>query len=269
MQLGISSFTYPAAIAAARDDRAPWSPLRLIELAAVMGTGVVQFGDNLPLHELDPSDLAALRDAARRHRIALEVGMRGFSRDLLETYLHIARYLASPILRVVTDTRGHEPSVAEMVQLLRAVEPALGEAGVAIAIENHDRLTSAQLDALVRDVGSPRVGICLDTVNSLVALEDPYTVTRTLAAHTLNLHIKDVRARRDPTGLGVAIQGAPAGHGQVDIPWVLAQVQAHGRCRSAILEQWTPPAATSAETIERESQWAQQGVAYLRTFIPH
>ncbi|MBP8952428.1 MAG: sugar phosphate isomerase/epimerase, partial [Armatimonadetes bacterium] len=100
------------------------------------------------------------------------------------------------------------------------------------------------------------------------ALEDPYTVTETLAGYTVNLHIKDVRARRDDTGLGVVIQGAPAGQGQVDIPWVIDRVRAAGRDPNAILEQWTPLLDDPRATIDQEARWAEEGIAYLRTLIP-
>ena len=138
-----------------------------------------------------------------------------------------------------------------------------------LAVENHDRFRVAELRAMVEAVGSPQVGVCLDTVNSLVALEDPRTVVETLVDVTVNLHIKDVRARRDTTGLGVIIQGVPAGQGQVDIPWVIARVRAAGRDPNAILEQWMPPAEDPQATIARETEWAEQSIAYLRTLIPN
>jgi sugar phosphate isomerase/epimerase len=234
--------------------------------------GVVQFGDNMPLDGLPADELTGLKGAAARAGLQVEVGMRGFDPDLVGRYVRIAANLGSPILRLVTDTADHQPSADEIVSALRGMASRLEAAHVVLAIENHDRFPSAQLREIVERVGSPRVGICLDTVNSLVALEDPYTVVRTLADLTVNLHIKDVRARRDATGPGVVIQGAPAGEGQVDIPWVIECVRTAGRDPNAILEQWVPPAEDvamdMAATLAREATWAEQSVAYLRTLIP-
>ncbi len=194
--------------------------------------------------------------------------MRGFGRDALLRYVRIAANLGSPILRLVTDTEERQPSRDEIVDTLSAVVPELHACGVVLAVENHDRFTSAQLREMIEAVGQPEVGVCLDTANSLVALEDTHTVVRTLAEYAVNLHLKDVRARRDPTGLAVVIEGAPAGQGQVDLPWVIERVQAAGRDPNAILEQWIPPAEDLPATLARESAWAEESVAYLRRLIP-
>jgi hypothetical protein len=38
----------------------------------------------------------------------------------------------------------------------------------------------------------------------------------------------------------------------------------HGRCRSAILETWTPPEPAAAATIVKERRWAEESVTYLK-----
>lgn len=268
MRLGISSFTYHYAITRPADPRQALGPLDLLARAAAFGVKVVQFADNMPLGGLSVAELDDLKSAARDAGVRIEVGMRGFHREAIRRYIRIAADLGSPVLRIVTDSDGHEPSRDEMVGALRGLAPELRGAGVALAVENHDRFRSAELLEIMQAVDSPNVGICLDTVNSLVALEDPYTVADTLADFTVNLHIKDVRARRDPTGLGVVIGGAPAGQGQVDIPWVIQRVGAAGRDPNAILEQWTPLLDDPGQTVAQEEDWARQSVAYLRTLIP-
>lgn len=266
MRLGISSFTYSWAVAQPAGLADALTPAELLAKAAEFGVGVVQFGDNMPLDRLPPGALAPLAEAQKRG-VEVEVGMRGLDRQAIGRYIEIAAEYGSPILRLVTDTDEIQPSRDEIVRMLVEMVPGLQQAGIVLAIENHDRFTSAQLREMVEAVGSPSVGVCLDTVNSLVALEGPREVVETLADLTVNLHIKDVLARRDPTGLGVLIQGVPAGDGQVDIPWVLERVRAGGRDPNAILEQWTPPAEELPATLAREAQWAKQSIAYLRTLI--
>lgn len=268
MRLGISSFTYHYAITRPLSPDSALQPDDLLARSTRFGVRVVQFGDSMPLDRLTDAALVELKDASIRADLQLEVGMRGFKEPLIHRYLQIAADLASPILRIVVDTPECEPSRDEVVATLRRVAPEFEAAGIALAVENHDRFRSAQLREIMDAVASPNVGICLDTVNSLVALEDPYTVTETLAGYTVNLHIKDVRARRDDTGLGVVIQGAPAGQGQVDIPWVIDRVRAAGRDPNAILEQWTPLLDDPRATIDQEARWAEEGIAYLRTLIP-
>ena len=65
------------------------------------------------------------------------------------------------------------------------------QAGVVIAIENHDRLKAKQL-AVIAAALPATVGICLDTVNSMGALEGPEVVVETRSRpDTENLHLKD------------------------------------------------------------------------------
>lgn len=268
MRLGLSTFTYHYAITQPPTPAVAVGPLDMVAKASEAGVGVLQFGDNLPLDRLSAGELAELKRAADQASVSLEVGMRGFEVELIGRYIDLAVELGSPILRVVTDTPGHEPSAEEIVAALRDLAPELEAAAVVLGIENHDRFGAARLREMIEAVHSPAVGVCLDTVNSLVALEDPHTVVEALADVTVNLHIKDVRARRDPTGLGVLIQGVPAGQGQVAIPWVVGKVRSVAPRANAILEQWTPPADDPRATIEREAAWAREGIAYLRSLIP-
>jgi 3-oxoisoapionate decarboxylase len=268
MRLGISSFTYSWAVALPPGSPGRLGPADLLARARALGVGVAQLGDNAPLQGLSAADLGDLAAAAAGVRVHVEVGMRGLVPDLVGRYVEIAAALGSPVLRLVTDSAEAQPSADEIVAVLRGLVPRLQAAGVVLALENHDRFPSAQLREMLDRVGSPSVGLCLDTVNSLVALEDPRTVVETLAGYTVSLHLKDVRARRDASGLGVVIQGVPAGEGQVDIPWVIGRVRAAGRDPNAILEQWTPAAGDTAATLAREAAWAEQSVAYLRTLIP-
>ena len=61
--------------------------------------------------------------------------------------------------------------------------------------------------------------------------------------------------------------GCPAGRGMLNVPWLLGEIRKHGRCQSAILELWTPPAGSVEETIAREAAWADESLAYLKPFF--
>jgi len=117
-------------------------------------------------------------------------------------------------------------------------------------------------------VDSEYVGICLDTVNSLGALEGSEAVVEVLGRWAVTLHVKDIVVRRAVHSMGFTIEGRPAGQGQLDIPWLLRRLREMGRDPNAILELWTPPEETLAETMAKEAAWATAGVEYLRRFIP-
>jgi sugar phosphate isomerase/epimerase len=239
----------------------------LLLKAAALGVRVVQIADNLPLHRLALTDLETLRRRAAQLNIAIEVGARGTATDHLRTYLEIARRLGASLLRVVVDTADHRPEAHEVPPLVAKLVPDLERSGIRLAIENHDRFTAATFGEIIRHVGSPWVGICLDTVNSFGALEGPEVVVRTLAPRVLNLHVKDFTVRRADHQMGFTIEGTPAGRGRLDVPWLLRKLKEAGRDPNAILELWTPPAPTIEETVAREGAWAAESITYLRTLI--
>ncbi len=171
MRLGIGSYTYPWAVGIPGHRPArPLTATDLLDKAAQLGVSVVQICDNLPLEALSEPQLEELRRAARQREIAVEVGTRGIFPNHLRRQLDLARYFASPILRVVIDTPAHHPSLDEVVHLLSPWRSELERADICLAIENHDRFTAGQFRDMVTRLDSPHIGICLDTVNSFGAL---------------------------------------------------------------------------------------------------
>jgi sugar phosphate isomerase/epimerase len=269
MQLGISSYTYTWAVGVPGcPPPQPMTATDLVDRAAALGVRVVQIADNLPLDRLSASELSAVGQRAAELGIRIEVGTRGIAQDHLRTYLRLAQRLQSPILRVVVDTADHHPSEDELVETVRSLMPEFEQAGVCLAIENHDRFEVKALAGILQRVGSTHAGVCLDTANSFGALEGPEVVVAVLGPCTVNLHLKDFAVRRADHNLGFVIEGRPAGQGQLDIPRLLRSLRNLGRDPNAILELWTPPEETLAETIAKESAWATASVEYLRRLIP-
>ncbi len=269
VRLGFGSYAFAWAIGVPGfPPSAPLDAFGLVRRAAEWGLKVVQIDDNLPLDRLPPSDLRSLRALADGSGVRLEVGTRGLLDDNLARYLEVAGALGSAILRVVIDAPGFEPGPDEVVASLRRLAPALERARVTLAIENHDRFPSAVLADMVRAAASPRIGICLDTVNSFGALEGPAVVVETLGPLTVNLHLKDFAVRRAVHKMGFAVDGTAAGEGRLAIPWLLERMRAFGRDPSAILELWVPPEADVERTVAKELEWARRSIAYLRPLVP-
>lgn len=80
--------------------------------------------------------------------------------------------------------------------------------------------------------------------------------------------MKDFQIFRPTHRKGFVVEGRPAGQGQLNVPWLLAELRAKGRDPNAILELWPPPEATVHESIAKENAWAVESVRYLRQFIP-
>ncbi|MFN8094031.1 MAG: TIM barrel protein [Vicinamibacteria bacterium] len=162
---------------------------------------------------------------------------------------------------------GDHPSPDETVARLAPFVPRFADAGVAIAIENHDRFATGTLVEIVERLSPENVGICLDTVNSFAALEGPDVVVERLAPYALNLHVKDFTISRVDGQMGFSVEGAPAGRGRLDVPRLLRRLAAAGRDVNAILELWTPRQAGLEETIALEASWAKSSVSYLRRIV--
>ncbi len=236
----------------------------LLEQAAVLNVGVVQIADNLPLHKLDAVERRDAREQAEGLGLAIEVGTRGVEPAHLLRYLDIATEFDAVLLRTLTHNGDSQPCLEQTEKWIRQVLPQFEDAGITLGLENYEKHSCRDLAALVRRVDSRNLGICLDTVNSLGALEPPEDVVKHLGPFTVNLHIKDFAIDRVPQMMGFVVSGAPAGAGRLEIPWLLKQVASQAST-SAILEQWPPLLETDEATLANERRWAEQGVTYLRS----
>ncbi len=270
MRLGIGSYAFAWAIGVPGHPPArPMTAFDLLDEAARLRVGLVQICDNLPLTKLSSSELDRFAARALQLNIQVEVGTLGLDPGNLRAYLQLARRFGAPFVRVVVDSPGDEPTPDEIVARLRPAVGEYAEAGVRLAIENHDRLSSGTLAWIVEQLGTENVGICLDTVNSFGALEGPAVVVETLGRHTLCLHAKDFTIHRVGHRMGFVLEGCPAGAGQLDVPWLLGQLTKHSRPFNVILETWVTPGKTLEETIGQERTSTEAGAGYLRGLIPN
>ena len=269
MRLGIGSYSYVWSVGVPGDPLPPrpMTPQNLLDKAAALGVHVVQFADHMPLHRMSDAELNTLRERADEHGIEVEVGTSGIGRGHVLRHIDIAARVGARLVRTVTDTATHHPAPREAVDMLTAIAPELERRGVTLALENHDRFKAITLRQIIDDVGSPCVGICLDTANSLGCSEGPDLVLENLGPRTCCLHVKDYTTRRLPHRFGFLVEGCPAGAGDLDIPKWLARLREMGRNVNVILELWPGLEPKLEDTIAKEERWATQSIAYLRRFI--
>jgi 3-oxoisoapionate decarboxylase len=268
MRAGFSSYAVGWALTPDAPPELRLDPGGVIALAERLGYQTVQLADNAPLDALSSHERQRLQRQAESAGISIELGTRGLSPQTLERYVDLAREFSSPFLRTVVDVPHDEPDPGTVIKRLRDQTGALARAGVILAVENHDRFGSATLAEIMRAVDSPWVGICLDTANSFGAGEDVRTVLAALGSYVVNVHLKDVRARRVPYLQGFTIEGTPLGTGQVPLEWVVRELERHGRCQSATLEHWVPPDPHLEDTIRKERKWCEQSTVKMRELLP-
>jgi sugar phosphate isomerase/epimerase len=268
MLLGLSSYTYTWSVGVPGSlPEEPMSVCGLMERAEAKGIDLVQIADNLPLEKLSDEDLDLLRDYSEAKNIGLEMGGKGLTPEHTIRCLEIAEKINSPLLRMVIDNQGFEPSIPEIKFIIRDLLPEFGKKGIKLAIENHDRLKAREFENIIQSIGSEWVGICLDSVNSMGAGEGFETVAEILIPYTINLHIKDFTIFRIPHKMGFVIEGRPAGKGMLNIPDLIRRTSQTRLCQSAILELWTPPEQEIEATIIKEAKWADESINYLKSLI--
>ena len=153
----------------------------------------------------------------------------------IEAWLERARALGSPLLRVVSgfyraDLAGR-PELIEaereyVCAVLRGAVPAAEGADVMVLLENHSDFTVSEYEEIVAETASAKVGVFLDLINPVAALENPVEVVERLAPLAHAGHVKDYVFRSIPTDDGYHRRGFEVlyrypGEGVADLPGLL------------------------------------------------
>lgn len=264
--LGIGSYAFRWHVGIR--DRIPDHPISaagILDHAARLQVGLVQFADNLPLHTLSSAEIDALAEQAARLHIALELGMTGCAPHLVGQYLDLARRLGVSLLRIAPTAEESSAENAEIATMLSQLLPACRAAGVVLAVENHFHLPSPRLVDIVTMVDDEALGICLDVANSIACREWPETTIELLAPFAVNLHLKDFRIALDPHGVGGSFVGTPLGQGCFDPSSVFRALWRHGRQFNTILEHWLPWQGDFVTTQALELAWLEQSVSAAKS----
>lgn len=273
MNLAISSYTFSWGFGTAGYPQpgGPLTPERLLEVATSLGVSTVQIADNAPLDDLASSRVDDLFARARSESIALELGTSGTDPDNLRRYLELAARCGATVLRSVPrgtvpigDDEADRAFTDATVASVSTIVDDFEAAGVTLCLENYEGYSVRSLRRAIDRIGSQRVRVCLDSLNSLGRSEGYETVVDSLAGVTGNLHVKDYRARRLDHRLGYLVEGTPAGEGDLPVRALLRSVPPEV---SVVLEQWTPWSGSIDETTALEMDWARRSVAWLAPLV--
>ena len=138
----------------------------------------------------------------------------------------IVRSCSGGLMRWRPDSPMTETLLQESAQALLPQKQMLLDHNVILAIETHFEFTSFELVRLF-ELCQARpgewLGICLDTMNLLVMLEDPVCATRRLLPWVVCTHMKDGGISSTPEGL--TSFPVPVGKGVIDFPAILHLVK--------------------------------------------
>ncbi len=221
----------------------------VIDEAAELGAECVQVN----LHHArarSAGELAGLAERAAEHGVQLLASgdFLGQARNgdqpavgvgRVATWLEGAVAIESPILRVVSGFYRAElagrPDLVEaerryVVEVLARAAPEAETAGVTLLLENHSDFTATEYRSIVDEVGAGRIGVFLDLINPVAALDDPVPVVEALAPLARAGHVKDYVFESIPTDDGYHRRGFGVmyrypGEGVADLPTLMSTLR--------------------------------------------
>jgi sugar phosphate isomerase/epimerase len=258
MIIGLNPYglTYTVGLQGAGTPRANPAPIGMrgfIDIAREIGARCIELHGPW-LADSDAADLARLGDelATLGMTPIVSHGLSQQTGETLEQPIRCARGLHAPIVRVALSpvlegARARWRArwlelIRHAGRVLRAAAPMAEDAGVTIAIENHQDLGSEELVAMAEAAG-PSVGIAFDTGNAFAVGEDPVAFAGRAAHRIRHVHLKDYRAQF--TGEGFRLVRCAIGDGSVPFQEIARALRPHHHSLTASIE----PGALEARHI--------------------
>src|SRR5712692_5484030 len=203
--------------------RQPISPRQLMDRVLTVDLEGVE----MPASLLQGEDVTEVARYAQGHGLFITLAASGYDAETLTVAIDLGARLGAGTIRTVIggakiggDRRplaGRWQSfLQEVLTGLREATRVAERAGVNLAVENHQDLSSEELLWLCDSIDSPRFGITLDTGNTLATAEEPLDFARRVAPYIKNVHLKDYWVY--PSEEGYRLVRCPLGNGVVDFP---------------------------------------------------
>ncbi len=223
----------------------PLGPLVLMDAAVELGLDGVEFPLSTRLQSFDGEyvDAPAVADVARELnernlKVVADYGVLiDQPREHFIAYLHTAGAAGAKVVRATLSTilcgdrrkleGGWDLRLEAIATRLKDILPVAEELGLAVAMENHQDATTADLLNLHEMSGcSSAFGITLDAGNPLAVGEEPVKAAQRLAHLIRHIHLKDYTIHFCPEGYRLV--RCAAGDGCIDFPTILKIVRANG-----------------------------------------
>jgi len=190
----------------------------------------------------------------------------------------IAKTLGAAIAKVSLDLRRprplcasrHHPIVMEQLEKiaerLHNAAPIAEAADVKLAIENHTETFSSEILWLIDELDHPFVGACVDTVNSVMVLEDPMYAIAKLAPRAFTNHFCDHRIERDQ--YGCRFHGVACGDGDIDLKRAYEIICERSSMNRINIEvEWDAGADGPGEARRKERVAVEKSIRYCRDVL--
>ncbi len=242
----------------------PLSLIGAFERTRELDVDLFQICDYAPLLTMSHAELAAAATEARNLGLTIELGTKGIEPAHLTSFLRLAEIFEAKLIRSMLYAPDHRPGLDEAERILTGIMPSFDAAGVTLALETYEQVSTTDLVGLIERVDSDRLGICLDPANVVAGLELPKDAVERCAPLTRNVHVKDFAFARQDGWVGFTYSGAPMGEGLHDYRHLLDAVQPEARGVNEIVEHWLPWQGDPETTVEAEIAWTTTTLDYLR-----
>jgi len=203
-------------------------------LAKVDGWGLkgAQVGAGA-MPELASPELDSLREAIAERKLFWEVsGGMVQSEDAVLRALEYNAALGTKVVRAYMEGFGIQfkgisldDYVDDAISHTRNLLPEFERRGMYLCLENHGGLRTKHMRRVLETFPSEHLGLCLDTGNPILTLEDPIEIVEELAPRTYTCHLKDWNLIRCEEGL--VVRGCALGEGVVDLRAALDVLRAN------------------------------------------
>ncbi len=214
-------------------------------------TLATDYGDDLSAPKKPPEDFRTYARAARSLGVrVIGTGSMPFS---------INRFVDEPPF---------ERQMEMMIAALRPLVAIAEDEGVILALENHaDYHCTELIEHVIRPIGSPALGIKLDTGNCPLVIEDPVAAARAAAPLCYATHFKDMHIS-PVTPEGGKIVGAPVGRGSCRLDEVTRILAEHAPAPDELVLSieigWMPPNEDYFQWLDESARWCRQALgSYL------
>ncbi|MEO7146093.1 MAG: sugar phosphate isomerase/epimerase family protein [Bryobacteraceae bacterium] len=212
-----------------------WKAIQLIDFAAAQKLDTIQISSLDDFESLEPAHLAQVKDHAERSGLVLDGGIgcvcptssswsgaHGSAEEYITLGLTVAKAIGARAMRCFLGSRpdrlGSVPIERHMetvIAVFRSVRSRALDAGVTIALENHNGDVSArEVKTIIEESGKDFTGSNLDTGNPMWMMEDPLQVLEILGPYVATTHIRDSVLYTNPRG--AAFQWVALGDGVID-----------------------------------------------------
>ena len=244
--LGVVIHSYPIR---PRTEKGFADPLTFLLFCRDRGAAGVQ----LPLGALFTEKAREVRAAAEKHGMYVEGSTRPpkdkADVERFEKEIAISRECGATVVRTVMSpgrryetfhsAKEYAAFAEQALASLRLAEPVMARRKVTLAVENHKDFRTDELVGVMKGISSERVGVCVDTGNSIALLERPTETVEALAPWAASCHLKDMGV--EPAADGFLLAEVPLGDGFLDLKGIVG-----------VLKKARPAVRLSLEMITRD-----------------